>query len=287
MNRCGARPCRWTFHSHDAGNRIANARGEILNATFGNQDVRSLGYDARGRVTSISDVNTGNDQVYSVGLTYAGNSNPLTANDSVNGNWTYTYDDFNRIATGAASNTGQACIWAYDRYGNRWQQSQNGGNCLTVGLSFNSNNHMVGSGYSYDAAGNLLSDNVNTYTYDAENRISSADAGSITYVYDAFGHRVRKTVSFTSQDFTYDLQGHVLDTLQPAILRRWRSPQPNPASRRHQGRRRSSASASSRSARAANAAMAFPALSASRSARSRSAARSAVSRVSRSSAAVS
>jgi len=48
---------------------------------------------------------------------------------------------------------------------------------------------------SYDAAGNLLSDGVNAYTYDAENRLTTVKVnGSLTgtYVYDALGQRVEK-----------------------------------------------------------------------------------------------
>jgi hypothetical protein len=36
---------------------------------------------------------------YSLGLTYYGNGNIHTANDSVNGNWTYGYDNVNRLST--------------------------------------------------------------------------------------------------------------------------------------------------------------------------------------------
>ena len=55
-------------------------------------------------------------------MTYAADGDVLTGNDSVNGNWTYTYDDFNRALT-AVSNTGEGCSWDYDRYGNRWHQN--------------------------------------------------------------------------------------------------------------------------------------------------------------------
>ncbi len=55
------------------------------------------------------------------------------------------------------------------------------------------------SGFSYDAAGNVLSDNVNAYIYDGEGRIcavkSEPVAGTYTmtqYLYDAEGTRVAK-----------------------------------------------------------------------------------------------
>ena len=45
------------------------------------------------------------------------------ANDTVNGNWVYTYDSFNRLSTAVAAGKGLGCGWLYDRYGNRWQQN--------------------------------------------------------------------------------------------------------------------------------------------------------------------
>jgi RHS repeat-associated protein len=56
----------------------------------------------------------------------------------------------------------------------------------------------------------LLNDGSNTYSYDAENRISQVGpAGSTaTYVYDAAGQRVRKTSSAGTVDYVYDLAGH-------------------------------------------------------------------------------
>src|SRR6202142_4118509 len=49
-------------------------------------------------------------------------------------------------------------------------------------------------GYTYDAAGNLLSDKTHTYAYDAENRITQVDAGATaTYSYDADSRRAVKT----------------------------------------------------------------------------------------------
>jgi len=65
-------------------------------------------------------------------------------------------------------------------------------------------------GYSYDANGNVLNDGVHSYAYDAENRIISVDGGATTYVYDANGQRVRKTVGGASTDYVYDLSGHAV-----------------------------------------------------------------------------
>lgn len=161
---------------------------------------------------------TGN-LLYSVGVSYYNNGDVQTANDSVNGNWTYTYDDFNRLSTAVASNITQGCSEAYDQYGNRWSQAPYGGSgyaCSSWSQSFTGNNNRInpGSGYGYDAAGNMTSDPTYTYTYDAENRIVAVNGGSVaTYVYDAEGQRVRKTAGGSTVDYLYDLSGHVITEL--------------------------------------------------------------------------
>ncbi|MHB8756226.1 MAG: RHS repeat protein [Candidatus Acidiferrales bacterium] len=143
---------------------------------------------------------------YNLNMTsYAPDGNILGVNDSANGNWTYTYDDFNRLI-GANQNSGQAVYsYAYDRFGNRWQQ--NGPHTMLLTFS-GANNRM--DGYSYDADGNVLNDGAHSYAYDAENRIISVDGGATTYVYDANGQRVRKTVRGASTDYVYDLAGHAI-----------------------------------------------------------------------------
>src|SRR5579883_1775894 len=125
------------------------------------------------------------------------------------------YDQFNRLV-GAIKNNGAAVFsYVYDRFGNRWQQ--NGPNSMQLTFTGNNpgnpqNNNRI-DGYSYDAAGNLLNDGVHSYAYNAENRITSVDAGSTaTYLYDARNHAVTKTIFATdsqgefagSWDFLYD-----------------------------------------------------------------------------------
>jgi len=93
-----------------------NPLGQVQQATLGNGIVRNLQYDHRGRVTSLTD-----GSLYSFTLGYQADSDVHTANDSLNGNWTYTYNGFNRLSQ--ANQTGQAFTYKYDRFGNRWQQN--------------------------------------------------------------------------------------------------------------------------------------------------------------------
>jgi len=166
--------------------------GAPASASVGPSMAESWSYNNRGRIASIAAAGPGSgglQNFYTESLLYAPNGDVTTLNDSVNGNWLNTYDDFNRLSTAVASNAGEGCSFGYDRYGNRWQESPSSGSCNSRPLSFTTNNRIVG--YSYDAAGNELNDGTHTYTYDAENRILSVD-GSTAYVYDADGRRVGK-----------------------------------------------------------------------------------------------
>lgn len=60
----------------------------------------------------------------------------------------------------------------------------------------------------YDAAGDLTSDGVHTYQYNAEGQMISVDNGSTaTYLYDALGNRVRKVSGGYTLDSQYDIEG--------------------------------------------------------------------------------
>ena len=77
-----------------------NAAGSILSVTLGNSINETRAYDGRLRLTGITD-----PSVYTLTIPsgYAPNNDILAANDSVNGNWNYAYDGFNRLC---ASNQG-------------------------------------------------------------------------------------------------------------------------------------------------------------------------------------
>ena len=198
-------------------NATYNAPGLLVTGQFGNSISETRTYDDRMRLTSIAD-----GSVYSLGLTYIPNSNVNVAIDSINGTWEYGtaqghgtlvngYDDFNRLLL-ARSGT-STYSYSYDRYGNRWQQLLN--SSCTAGtascLTFDANNHENDGLVTYDAAGNISSDNMHFYSYDAENRLINVDSGgTASYIYDANGRRVRKTNAGLNYDYLYDLSGHVI-----------------------------------------------------------------------------
>jgi RHS repeat-associated protein len=113
--------------------------------------------------------------------------NVASANSAV-----YKYDTLNRLISAQATNQwGDA--YTYDGFGNLYQKTPIGGGVgETLQAQPTSQNQLANIGLAYDAAGNVLTDNMGThYTYDAENRI--ATAGSWSYSYDGRGKRVLRT----------------------------------------------------------------------------------------------
>ena len=90
------------------------------------------------------------------------------------------------------------------------------GPCATY--SFNPANNQV-SGYTYDAAGNLINDTTYSYVWDAEGRLSqSYQAGTLAhqYTYNALNQRVEdipETSPNLVQDFVYGAQGEMLGNI--------------------------------------------------------------------------
>lgn len=108
----------------------------------------------------------------------------------------YSYDLRGRLASASTvdppklwGNTYSVDDWANLEQKNLVAGYQNG-ETLTQSAS-ETTNRIVG--LSYDAAGNTTNDGVRSYTWDAENRLTSSAGGATTYSYDGFDLRVRKS----------------------------------------------------------------------------------------------
>lgn len=170
----------------------------VTGDTLGNGLNETFGYNTLGAFKSYA---TAPATPYSFKLGFAPDGNITSATDNVNGNWTYSYDQFNRL-TGSTQNSAPQ-TYVYDRYGNRLQQ----GSSTYV---FDNNNHISGSGVTYDALGNVTNDGFHTYAYDAESRLTKVDGNaSLTYQYDAEGRRVHAP----TYESVYDLNGRATTLL--------------------------------------------------------------------------
>ena len=162
--------------------------------------------------------------VYKYLLARAGNGNITSADDNVNGKWSYGYDPLDRLLN--ANKDGNAFSWTYDRYGNRLSQSGGG---YTPNLTYE-NNKITNSGFVYDVAGNLVYDESYSYCYDAENRVIRVVSGnSVTpctaaavavYTYDSSGLRVRVTKGAEMREYVYDLGGREAGEVKAGAVQR-------------------------------------------------------------------
>src|SRR6185312_12257730 len=137
-------------------------------------------------------------------------------------NETFAYDGVNRL-TGVVDNGGWSRYFAYDQYSNMWLCGWPGiapnGSAPTATYCsktpsgiFNNANQIIGR--SYDGAGNMASLMGSNFSYDAENRITTAvqpGIGTVTYTYDGDGRRVMKAVSTGLQTvYVYDIGGKLV-----------------------------------------------------------------------------
>jgi RHS repeat-associated protein len=191
----------------------------LTQATLGNGVVDTRQYTNRTWLQSLNAKTATGPVIYSEALTYYPNGNPQAVTDPVNGNWTYTYDQTNRILTGISTNTGQGCQFTYDPFGNRKTSAPDQGTCTSPTFTFTASttNHI--DGYCYDGAGNLNdpgpcppSGSNHLYFYDGYNHLLSPNfnqTGRAGYVVDAFGHRVGKSLNGTwARIYLYGLDGN-------------------------------------------------------------------------------
>ncbi len=130
--------------------------------------------------------------------TYDNVGNRLTMT-APNGIHNYTYNNIYEL-TGVSG--AQTHNYQYDAVGNRQ---------IVDGINYSANNlnqyTAVGAQpFSYDLNGNLTNDGVYAYTYDYENRLTSAIGNShnASYVYDPFGRRISRTVDGITTKFIYE-----------------------------------------------------------------------------------
>ena len=131
----------------------------------------------------------------------------ITNNKNTARSQSFTYDGLNRLVTAKSgtawgiSFTTNGTTPGIDAWGNLYQTSTITGtavNAMPLTQTINVKNQFTSSGYTYDAAGNVLADGSgittcggNAYTWNAEEQMSCA-AGA-TYLYDGDGIRVGKS----------------------------------------------------------------------------------------------
>src|SRR6185437_4945857 len=183
-------------------------------------------YNKRLQPVNMS-ASTPSATVFSIGYDFHsgngdnGNVYGITNYKDTTRNQSFTYDPLNRLisaqnagtdCTKKALNPNQTEYWGnsytYDAWGNLLGKSVTKCSAENAVLTINKNNQPMF--YSYDVAGNMLSDGIHSYTFDQENRITSV--AGYTYTYDADGNRVKKSNGSTGTLYWYMTPGVVAET---------------------------------------------------------------------------
>jgi RHS repeat-associated protein len=175
---------------------------------YANNMRTSYSYDAINRLTSLTNRRNSATPVTVSSFNYTYDSvGNRKAMATQTGTHSYVYDATYQLksvvypeASGLMSKS-----FNYDKVGNR-TSTINGG---TVNYASNNLNQYINVGDSncaYDPNGNMVASATNTYSYDSENRLTSATTPSHTasYGYDAFGRRISKTVDGATTKYLYD-----------------------------------------------------------------------------------
>jgi RHS repeat-associated protein len=157
-------------------------------------------YDTMGRISGGT-VNQGGSAKYTFTSGWTG-AYLTSAYDSVLGQSnSYVYDQLGRLAAlNVNSGTAGSYTYSFDRWGNRWAQTEvSGSGGPQPQNNFNAKNQITPgtcnppswSQICYDAAGNMIDDGAHAYSYDAEGNLTEVDSGNTAaYTYDALNQRV-------------------------------------------------------------------------------------------------
>lgn len=201
-------------------------------------------FDADGRIAAIGLGATAKQQTaHMLSFAYDPASRITAMTETGEPDQAYGYDALDRLTgyVAGAGNAGQTITYNYDADGNRTGQSATGGmtpGAISYGYAANSNRLLQtkqGTGrsektfeLSYDATGNLLSDGIHEWTYDAKGRMASVTRDirglrdneriesflATDYAVNGLGQRVAKhqaiAQNLTERHYAYDNAGHMI-----------------------------------------------------------------------------
>ena len=200
--------------------------GAVLGVTFGSGDSDAFTYSPNtGRLATYTFSVNGKTDVGTLTWSANGTLSKLVINDQIPGTadsetCTYGYDDIRRVS-GVACGAFWVQNFTYDAFGNLSKNVPPGDGGLTFLPSYwsspptNQFSSLPGATVSYDGNGNLLTDNLNTYTWDPNwgtMTTVSTGATTVTSTYDALGRMVENNAGGTYAQFVYGPTGRIAKT---------------------------------------------------------------------------
>ncbi len=183
-----------------------DAASKLTSRTLPNNVVTTYTYDGLDRLTRLKDAKN-NTVIADNNYTY-NTAGAITQNIDQSGTHAYGYDAVDRLTSATYTGT-PAETYTYDSVGNRTSSQR------SATYSYQPVNRLTATStasYLYDNNGNMItkSDSTGTtqFAWDFENRLTQVvtpSSGSVTYKYDALGHRIQSAPSSgASTNLTYD-----------------------------------------------------------------------------------
>lgn len=216
--------------------------GPLAGLTYGNGLTLARSYDQNYWLTGIALSGTpGSLIAMTIGRDANGNVSSVTDTATPQRNAAYGYSDAGRLASASGVWGADAYLWDANSNRTRADRTVSGTTASDVATIPAASNRLTeirdGAGvlarsYAYTPGGDrsaLAEAGATTsYTYDARGRLATVSSGAgvlATYAYDWREHRVAQTVPGTSQrHYIYDAEGHLLaehDGATGAVLREY------------------------------------------------------------------
>jgi RHS repeat-associated protein len=179
-------------------------------------------YDAASRLTQVAQ----GSRTVGLGYDAAGRRTSLTYPNGTATNYFYdTASRLSEIRHQGPSGVIEDLLYTYDSAGNRIDFTRNNPQAelpQAVAAAYNAANQMTQFNtetLTYDANGNLTSDGTNSYTWDARNRLAQMSSANISasFVYDALGRRVSKTINNATTRYLYEQNDIVAEIQNNAV----------------------------------------------------------------------
>jgi len=194
-----------------------DAVGNRTSTTYPNGVVTTYSYNSINVLVSEVTTDSNDNILASYEYTIGANGERLSCTE-LGRTVDYTYDALERLTSETVTVGSDISVttYTYDSNSNRLSMTKGG---EVTNYTYNSLNQITQAGdvsYTWDNAGNLVSQSTNgiivaTYTYDCHNRMISANINNISgnivesYTYDYLGNRTSKTTNGETTCFTTDL----------------------------------------------------------------------------------
>jgi RHS repeat-associated protein len=206
-------------------NTVYNPASLPTAVTYGSADSDSFNYDSNtNRMTQYQFNVNGSSLAGILGWNANGTLQTQNITDAFNGadtqNCSYGYDDVTRLRT-ANCGTAAAQTFTYDAFGNINKSGSPFSFTPTYSSATNRMTSINGFTPTYDNNGNVLNDNLHTYTWNSDNLPTTVDSVNLTY--DASGRMVEQNRSGVYTQIVYAPGGQKFalmngQTLQKAFV---------------------------------------------------------------------